>query len=62
MPCHEQHPRGRDAPWEQINESQAREWSHKCAACAYERGFQAGLRRGIDLAGEMTRRLQREPA
>jgi len=50
MTCHEQHPNGADVPWEQINESQARDWRHKCAASAYERGLQEGLRRGIELA------------
>lgn len=58
MPCHEQHPHSRDVSWDLINESQARDWGHKYAACAYDRGFQADLRRGIELAEEMTRRLQ----
>ena len=62
MPCREQHPHSDDVPWEQVNESQAREWRHKCAACAYERGLQAGLRRGIELAEEMARRLQEDSA
>ena len=44
-------------PWDMVNFSQADRWRHKCAACAYERGFNEGLEEATNRIAEMFRQM-----
>ena len=45
--------------WNQISYSQANQWRHKCAACAYELGYKDAMAEAARTLGRMfTREVQ----
>lgn len=57
--CGRKHPLAEtNVSWGNLKDSQGKEWRHKCAACAYELGYQDALRdvktRIAELLGNLT--------
>ena len=52
--CNNQHEFATEnVDWNNVPDSQARDWRHKCGACAYDQGYNDGLEAAANRVSEM---------